>query len=354
MKWLKFFLALTSIALAVLTFSVTFYPFFQIGFSNLSEQYPNSKAYIFAVALDNTGMPEDFYIVGMDFTTRSMVIFDVPPTLSIGNENLAYLYIKYGTLETEKRLSKLLNLEFTDYFIFTGKNSSVFLNRLNRRTVQEKRPSEQRTEFEKGYKVYKAISVIEKEEPLNILALFPTFKRLFNTSIDVAKFMRMANFFNKSPKIHMALYPSMNKNGILVTNESDLRNLSIELQNCTLIARPTSLKFTLIKNSNISAKIFTYTTWNEWTKRGLNIRIIPIVCSYTLMGKNVVFELKRGKWEDEEVRKILKEIYPHRNFDFLKLDNFKNLKYYYEVEENSALYRYYNVGKSDFIILIGR
>ncbi len=355
MKYLKFFLALASIAMAVFTFSVTFYPFFQIGFSNLSEQYPNSKAYIFSVLLDETGMPEEFYVAGMDFTTNNMVIFRIPPSLSVGKERLSSIYVQDGVLKSENALSKLLKVNFTDYFVFTKKHSSNFLNLLNRRSVQvQKNVSEyEGTEFENGYKVDKAIAVVGKEGALNMLALFPIFKRLFHTSIDVAKFMRMVNFFANSPKVHIAPYPTLNRNGTLVTNKEELQNLSIELQNCTLIARPTSLTFTLINNSNISARAFAYSAWNKWTKKGFNVRIIPIACSYSLRGENVVLELRKGSWEDNEVKKILGEMYPRKKFSFLKLDNFKNLEYYYEVEENSAMYRYYNVGKSDFIILLG-
>ena len=355
MRYFKFFLALVAIALAFFTFSVTFYPFFEIGFSTLSEQYPNSKAYIAAVMTDDAGIPLDFYIVGMDFTGKNIMIFDVPPTLFINGKELNTLYEKSGIKAIQNSFESVLKIRFTDFFEFKYSKARNFINMLAQKSVRThgKSLEYQGSEFEETYEINKTISTIGQEGPLNMLGLYPSFSTFFKSSINISKFLRMVNFFENKPKVFLVSYPIVNSNGVIKTDTSKLKILSIELQNCSIFSEPTSLKIALVNNSSFSPRAFSYLMWNQWSKKGFKIRIVPVVCSYSLRGKNIVFELRSGQRKEETIRKILQNIYPYESFEFISLDKFKNLELYYEVEEIAAMNRYYGIGDSDFIILMG-
>jgi hypothetical protein len=355
MKYIKFFVALTAIAAAIFTFSVTLYPFFEMGFLTLSEQYPNSKAYIMTVMTDETGLPLNFYIVGMDFTARNIMIFSVPPILSVNGEKINTLYEKKGVEAVKIALGKVLKIRFTDFFIFTPSKGDKFINLLIQKSLKTgaKEPAYEYSEFEENYKIDKVLSMIAEGVPLTMLELYPFFSTYFRSSINISKFLRMINFFEKKPKTYFAAYPVINSNGIMKTDSTKLETLSIELQNCSPFSKVTSLSFTLLNNSSLLSKVFSYITWNKWSQKGFTIRIVPTLSSYSLKGKNMVFEIKTDKWKEESVRKILGNIYPYRSFEFVKLNNFKDLELYYETEEFAALNGYYDIGNCDFIVLIG-
>ena len=352
MKYLKFFLALIAISLAFLTFSTTIYPFFEIGFSTLSEQYPNSKAYIMVAMVDEAGIPLNFYIVGMDFTAKNILIFNVPPNLTVKGKQLTSIYENVGIHGVTASLGNVLKIKFTDFFLFSLSGAKKFIDTLVQKNLNYHLREYEVSEFQKTYKIDKLISNISEEGPLNMLNLYPLFSTLFKSSIDISKFLRMANFFENKPRVFLGAYPFVNSNGIIKTDITKLQTISIELQNCTLFFKPTSFKFTIVNNSSLEPKVFSYLTWNKWSKKGFRIRIVPTVCSYSLRGRNLVFDLK-GEGQKEEVYKILQSVYPDEIFEFVELNNFKNLESYYEIEEFAAVDRYYNLGDTDFLILKG-
>ncbi len=354
MKYVKFGVAFVSIALAFLTFSTTLYPFFEIGFLTLSEQYPNSKAYIFSVMTDDSGIPLSFYIVGMDFTSKNVIIFQIPATLSVKGKELNIVYEKEGINAAMKSIENVIKIKFTAFFIFSPSKAENFINLLARKSLRtQERKKEVYSEFEENYKIDRVLSLISAEGPLNMLELYPTFSRTFKSSLNISKFLVLVNFLKKEPEVHLENYPFINSNGTLKTDVTRLKDISIELQNCSPFFKSTSLRFAVVNNSSMAKKVFSYTTWNKWSKSGLNVRIIPVPLLYSLRGENMIFELKSGDYKEDAVKKIIDRMYPHKKFKFVKLDNFSNLEFYYEMEEFAALNGYYNLGNCDFIILVG-
>ena len=357
MKYMLVSLSVISTAISILIASMTLYPFFEIGFNSLSEQYPNSKAYVLSIMVNSSNSPLRFYIVGMDFTTKNIVIFDIPNNLSINGEHLNSIYAKNGVEGIEKSFSSILKINFTDFFIFSGTKANEFINKLNQKPTK-KNIKNQDVEYssfesEKAYRVENLISTIGERDVLSVLGLYPLFSQNFNTSIEISKFLRMTKFFKKRPKIFLLSYPVANSNGVIKTDKTKLSDLSIELQNCTFLQKRTSVRFTLINNSDLLSTTFSYTTWNKWSKKGYDFRVVPMICSYSLLGENVVLEIKNELWKDEEMKKILNSFYPHRRFKFLSLNEKNNLEIYYDIERIAAVNRYYDIGKTDFIILVG-
>ena len=357
MKYSLVFLAVVSSAIAILIASMTLYPFFEIGFNSLSEQYPNSKAYILSVMVDNSNIPLHFYIVGMDFTTKNIVIFDIPNNLNVNGSYLNSIYGKDGIKGVESSFSSILKINFTDFFIFNETKTSEFINELNQKPVKKnvkgKDVEYSPFEVENAFQAEKLITTIGERDVLSVLGLYPFFSQNFDTSVEISKFLVMTKFFKKEPKVFFLSYPIVNSNGVTKTDETKLNDLSIELQNCTFLQKRTSIKFTLINNSTLSSNTFSYLTWNKWSKKGYDFRIVPVICSYSLLGENVALKIKGELWKNEEMKKILSSFYPNRKFSFLSLDEGNNLKVYYDIEQIAAVNRYYDIGKTDFIILVG-
>lgn len=357
MKYLLVLLAVASSAIAILIASMSLYPFFEIGFNSLSEQYPNSKAYILSVMVDNSNIPLRFYIVGMDFTTKNIVIFDIPNNLNVNGGYLNSIYGKDGIKGVEDSFSNILKISFTDFFIFNKTKADEFINKLNQKPVK-KSVKGQNVEYspfegENALQAEKLITTIGGRDILSVLRLYPFFSQNFDTSVEISKFLVMTKFFKKGPKVFFLSYPIVNSKGVTETDKTRLNDLSIELQNCTFLQKRTSIKFILINNSTLSPTNFSYLTWNKWSKKGYDFRIVPMICSYSLLGKNVVLKIKDELWKNEEMKKILSSFYPNRNFKFLSLDKSSNLKVYYDIEQIAAVSRYYDIGKTDFIILVG-
>ncbi len=357
MKYLLLSLAAISAAISILIASMTLYPFFEIGFNSLSEQYPNSKAYILSVMVDKSNAPLRFYIVGMDFTTKNIVIFDIPNNLNVNGDYLSSVYDKKGIKGVESSFSRILKINFTDFFTFNETKANEFINKLNQKPAK-KNIKGQDVEYsplegENARQIESLITVIGERDALSLLALYPLFSQNFDTSVEISKFLRMTKFFKKRPKVFFLSYPTVNSNGVIKTDKTKLNDLSIELQNCTFLQKRTSIEFTLINNSSLSSTAFSYVTWNKWSKKGYDFRIVPMICSYSLLGKNVVLKVKNESWKNEKMKKILSSFYPTRKFNFLSLNKDNNLEIYYDIEQIAAAGRYYDVGKTDFIILVG-
>ena len=359
MRYILVSLAFFSIAFAVLVMSLAFYPFLEMGLNSLTNQYPNSKAYILSVMTNDTGDPLGFYIVGIDFTTANSIIVDVPKELNVKGTSLSVLYTNDGIKYVENALSNIMRLKFTDYLVFTSSKAEKFEKKLRIGIpLQEERIHKigysKTSESEKVLQIERLVEEFKNHDMFRTLSLYPAFSENFKSTIKIPKFLRIAKFFGSEPRISVISYPFMNSDGTLKTDKTELKNLFIELENCTPIHQLTSIKVTFINNSYLTGRVFSYGVWNKWSKKGYDFRIIPVICSYDYFYKNAVLEISNVDWKISEIKKALKSVYPNRDFAFLSLDDRKNLKLYYQIEEQAAMNRYYNIGNSDFIVLVGR
>jgi len=352
-------LSFFSIAFAVLVMSIVFYPFLEIGFNSLTNQYPNSKAYILSVMTNDTGDPLGFYIVGIDFTTSNSIIVDIPKELNVKGTSLGVLYTNNGINSVRNALSNIIGIHFTDYFIFTPSKAEEFEKKI-RSGIPGLRDQTHEIEYstisenKKALQIERLLEELKNHDVFRALSFYPTFSKNFKSTIEIPKFLRIVKFFEGEPRVLVISYPVVNSDGTLKTDKTELKNLSVELENCTPIQKRTSIKITFVNNSYLPNRVFSYGIWNKWSKKGYDFRIIPVVCSYNSFYKNMVLEISGVSWKINEIKKALKSAYPNKNFIFLALNNKKSLELYYKLEQQAAANRYYNIGNTDFIVLVGQ
>ncbi len=360
MRHVTILMSFFSIALAALAISMAFYPFLEIGFNSLTNQYPNSKAYILSVMVNHTGNPENFYIVGIDFTTNNAVIVDVPGALNVNGTSLSAIYTKKGVNGVKKLLSRVIGLRFTDHFIFTSSKAEEFERKIRFNLPLNKEEVHKieyftTSENKNALQIERILEGLRSHDLLRALSFYPLFLKSFKSTINIPKFLRIANFFESEPQVSIIPYPVINSNGTLKTNKSDLKNLSIELENCILIQKRSSIKVVFVNNSPLSSRAFSYEVWNRWSKKAYDFRTVPLVCAHIpFYDKNLVLEIGNDMWKINEIKKALKAEYPHRKFTFLSLNDKKNRQLYYKIEQRAATNRYYNIGDTDFIVLVGK
>ncbi len=355
MKNIIFVIAVVSMGVAITLAAMAFFPFFEIGYTSIANEYPNSKAYIVAVKVSDSGNPEEFYILGMDFTTSNALLVNVPVDLKIDGVTLSALYSKKGLEGVGIELSKTVGIDFTDRFRMDSTKIDEFSKKIERSLPIEK-VSRYSANQETSGEALKLDGIMREIKGLGIvgsLGLYPEFSMLFDSTVTLPRFIRIAKFVDSSPKLSIVAYPVAGSGGSVLSDEKGLKNLAIELENCSPIHNPLSIKVEIVNNSNLSKLGFSYSTWNQWSKVGYDFKMVPLATPVEATGKSVVIDLSDSSWKKEAVRNTLKSFYPERKFTFTSTASPNVMKLYYEIIDRAAAERYYNAGNSDFIILLG-
>uniref|UniRef100_A0A7V3VSR5 LytR family transcriptional regulator n=1 Tax=Mesoaciditoga lauensis TaxID=1495039 RepID=A0A7V3VSR5_9BACT len=331
MKHVVFLLAIILIGIGVLISSLTLYPFLEFGFSSIANEYPNSKVYILSVILDNSGMPSNFEIIGMDLTAQNLLVIKVPTNLEIDGGTISSVYQAMGIKEVEKRLEKKIKVRFTDYFVMTKSAFENYTGTSNYSMEDFLKVTEEK---------------VKKINFLDLFSLFNSFSDSFKSSINLTKYIRISRFLETDPVIASINYPS----GTL--NDIEEQNFSIELENCVPIYNAFSIRPVIINCTDEPSTTFYQNNWNRWSKNAYNFSIIPDQFSL-ISGTSVVISISHANWKLLAIKKALSTIYPTRKFEFLNVSDQKTLSLYYMIDNWASSLRYYDIEKYDFVILLG-
>ncbi len=337
MKNVILLLSIISMALGIVIASALLYPFFEMGFSAIANEYPNSKVYMLSVIIGNSGI-SSVEIVGMDLTTSNLIIVNVPKELTFNGQTISNIYQMYGIKKMEEAIEKESGLKLTDYMISTKSALENYESGLNYNTIGD---------------LFKNIERSSKlSNPISIFYAFKSFSNNFTSTITLTKFIRILRFIQTKPVISNISYPSIYISGSLVTNKEELNNFSMEMENCTPFHNPFSIKPVIINCTNENSSIFYQDNWGKWSKNGYNFEIIPEKCDI-FSGENMVLSLSNAEWKTNALKSALSKIYPKINFKFLDENDPNFLKIYYAISNWAASERYYTLGSYDFVILLG-
>ncbi len=336
-KYLALIFAIISITIALILSSMIIYPFFEIGFTSIANEYQNSKIYILSMILDNSGTLSGLEIVGMDLTSQNILVVDVPADLTIENKTLSSIYVNYGASGVENAIGQETKLKFTDQ-ITAMKNTIETYDKSSKYTITD---------------VLKTLeNKTQNEDLFEMLEAFNEFSTYFKSTIDLPKFIRITKFLRSNPSMAVISYPSKTSNGLIFTDKAELKNFSIEMENCLPIHNPFSIKPLIINCTDISSSTFYQNNWRKWSKYGYNFNLISSPCT-VLSGQNIVLAISNADWKSLAIKKALEGIYPGDKFKFLSIDSTDALKIYYRVNYWASKNRYYEIGNNDFIILLG-
>lgn len=355
MKNVVFIIAVVSMGIAVTLAAMAFYPFFEIGYTSIANEYPNSKAYVVAASVNDSGNPEEFYILGMDFTTNNVILVNIPANLAIDGAELSGIYSGKGISGVGSELSKTIKIGFTDEFVMKPSGLDEFIKAVGRavpvtkisRFAGTQETSGEESKLENMMREIKTLGII------GTIGLYPDFSKMFDSTVTLPKFIRIAKFIDSSPKLSAVSFPVSISGGSVTADGNGLKNLSIELENCSPIHNPLSIKVEVLNNSGMSQLGFSYTTWNLWSKIGYDFGMIPFSNFTDEKGGNIVIDLSNSQWKKDAIQKTLESFYPDKKFDFTSTASPDVLNLYYEIINGAASKRYYNVGNADFIILLG-
>lgn len=316
--------------------SIVIYPLFESGFSAIANEYPNSKVYLLSVIKDSAGI-NAIEIVGMDLTTKNLIIVSVPTDLSINGQIISNIYQTKGIEQMEKAIEEVTNLKMTDWLVSTKSALEGYQSGLQYQTIED------------------LIKIIEKEKTQDPLSLFYSFKNFssqFKSSINFTRFVRIIHFIQTKPSIFKIEYPYIYSNGTFVTNTNALKNFAMEMENCTPFYNPFSIKPVIINCSDQNPSTFYQTNMNLWSKNGYDFEIIPDLFG-KFKGENIVISLSDSSWKLDAIKSALSKIYPNIKFTFVSASTPEFLKTYYDIVDWASSKRYYSIGKYDFLILLG-
>lgn len=330
-------LSIIAIGFGIILSSILLYPFFETGFNTIANEYPNSKVYMLSLITNNSGI-SSVEIVGMDLTTENMIIVSIPKELEINGQSISSIYGEGGIKKMANAIEKASGLNLTDYLISTKSALDKYRNGFNYSTIGD---------------LFNNIKKQTKlDDPISIFYDFKNFANNFKSNITLTKFIRILRFIETKPFISTISYPSIYINGITITNTTELKNFSMEMENCTPFHNPFSIKPVIINCANESSDIFYQTTWNKWSKNGYNFSVIPDEY-YNYAGQNVVISISEATWKLSAIKTALEQIYPKLKFKFINDKSPDYLKLYYSVDNWAAGQRYYTLGNYDFVILLG-
>ncbi len=317
--------------------SALLYPFFEMGFSTIANEYPNSKVYMLSLIIGNSGI-STIEIVGMDLTTKNLIIVNVPNDLTFHGQTISKIYQEFGIKRMEEAIEKESGLKLTDYMISTKSALENYESGLNYNTI-----GDLFNNLEKNSKL---------EDPISIFHAFKSFSSNFVSTITLTKFIRLLRFIETKPVISSISYPSIYINGSIVTDEGELKNFAMEMENCAPFHNPFSIKPVIINCTNENPTAFYQNNWSKWSQNGYNFDLIPEICG-NFSGENVVLSLSDATWKTIALKSALLKIYPKLNFKFLTENDPNFLKMYYSISNWAASERYYTLGNYDFVILLG-
>ncbi len=337
MKNVILLLSIISMGVGIVISSVLLYPFFEMGFSTIANEYPNSKVYMLSLIIGNSGI-SSVEIVGMDLTTKNLIIVSVPKDLVFNGQTISNIYQVHGIKKMEEAIEKESGLKLTDYMISTKNALENYESGLNYNTIGD---------------LFKNIEKNSKlSDPISIFYAFKSFSNNFTSTITLTKFIRILRFIQTKPVISNISYPSIYIDGLTVTDKEELKNFSMEMENCTPFHNPFSIKPVIINCTNESTSAFYQDNWSKWSKNGYNFEIIPEKCD-AFSEENVVLSLSNAAWKTVALKSALSKIYPKLNFKFLDENDPNFLKMYYSISNWAASNRYYTLGNYDFVILLG-
>lgn len=322
--------------LGIIVFSILIYPFFEIGFASIANEYPNSKVYLLSLITDNSGISA-IEIVGMDLTTKNLIIVNIPKDLSIDGQNISSIYQSKGMAKLEKALESASGLKFTDYLVSSKSTLESYQSGFQYKTIED------------------LIKIIENEktqDPISLFYSFKNFSNQFKSTISFTKFIRIMHFIQTKPQISMISYPYIYSDGSFVTNKTSLKTFAIEMENCTPFYNMFSIKPVIINCTNQNPSTFYQSNWNVWSKNGYDFEIIPDQFK-KFEGQNIIIDLSNNEWKLEALKSALSKIYPDIRFTFINTSSSDFLSVYYKVFDWAASQRYYSIGKYDFLILLG-
>ncbi|MGC8544558.1 hypothetical protein [Athalassotoga sp.] len=337
MKNLILVLSVISLAFGIFIFSILLYPFFQMGFSTIANEYPNSKVYMLSLIVDNSGI-SSVEIVGMDLTTKNLVIVSVPKDLTFNGQTISNIYQTYGIKKMEEAIEKGSGIKLTDYMISTKSSLKNYESGLNYNTI-----GDFLNNLEKNSKL---------GDPISIFYAFNSFSNNFTSTITLTRFIRLLRFIQTKPVISTISYPSIYLNGSIVTDEGELKNFSMEMENCAPFHNPFSIKPVIVNCTGEDTSIFYQDNWGKWSKNGYNFEIIPETCD-DFSGENLVLVLSDAAWKTSALKSALSKIYPKLDFKFMNENDPNFLKNYYMISNWAASNRYYTLGNYDFVVLLG-
>ncbi len=322
--------------LGIILASIVIYPLFENGFSAIANEYPNSKVYLLSIIKDSAGISA-VEIVGMDLTTKNLIIVNVPTDLSINGQSISNIYQTKGIYQMEKAIEEVTNLKMTDWLVSTKSTLERYQSGLRYQTIED------------------LIKVVEKEKTQDPISLFYSFKNFssqFKSSINFTRFVRIVHFIQTKPSIFKIEYPYVYSNGTFITNTGSLKNFAMEMENCTPFYNPFSIKPVIINCSNQNSFAFYQENMSLWSKNGYDYEIIPdLFRKYT--GENIVISLSDISWKLDALKSALSKIYPNVKFTFMNTSDPEFLKTYYDIVDWASSRRYYSIGKYDFLILLG-